>query len=927
MNFKKSSLSQSIGAISLIIATAHSGQLFAQEAGEEAIQEVVVTGFRQSLEAARELKRSMANQTESIVAEDIGKMPDLNLAESLQRVPGVAITREGGEGRQITVRGLGPDFTNTLLNGMEVPASTGGLDATGGVNRSRAFDFNLFSSELFNRITINKSSAAHIDDGGLASTVELFTRRPLDNPGRSISISGQGSYNLDSGELDPRYTAFYSDTFMDDTLGVTLGYTSADRTVNQEGFGTVRYSAAREDNSSWAGTDADVMINGTPNPSANYPNQMIDPTQQLDYIWTPRLPRMDSFNRDQERTGYNIGLQWRPQDALTLGLDVVSSEVKADVSSYNYFAQFRGSGNWAAVQPVEVTLDPSGRLIREATFDNVTPRGESRGQFMKTEFDQVVLSAEYDLTDNMTVKALYGNAQSKHHEEQYRFNIQTKTGHPFMFSFAEDPDIAEMSYGFDIFDPTLYTWTNPTLRLDVVDRDYDTFKLDFEARGDSSIVRTGIVYNDRTVTSERGNPVGDTPTNVVNAQSPVSSSNTLHLSDVVDSYGDIIDAPSGFPTDWLVSNFGASIDVFNAGQFEIDPDDPQSFVIDEEVLGGYVEAEVEATLLGKPLTVNAGIRAVTTKLTSKGFTSDGEGGFLPTSFDKEYTDYLPSTNIVWEFYEDVLFRVSMARNLSRPDLGALTAAAEITPINGSVTSGNPDLDPIRANSYDAGVEWYFADESLASLTFFRKEIESFITSDLRENVTLPPELRAVAAQLPAYDPVSPDPSAVGLDSASWDIRSSINGPGAEVNGYEIGYQQTLDFVLPGVGVFANYTHVQSSREDGGGPLEGLSKNSYNAGVFYENEIIGARIVVNDRDDYVSGTSGNGNFSQGNTGPFRVDMSSFWNINENFTATLEVINLTNEDERIFTTGPTGDLNLNQQLNATGREVVFGIRAEF
>ena len=156
---------------------------YAQDANSNSngsVEEVVVTGsFRASLANALNTKRTSANNVDAIVAEDMGKMPDLNLAESLQRVPGVAITREGGEGRNITVRGLGPGFSATTLNGMEVPSSAGGLDSSGGVNRGRSFDFNVFASELFNKIVLNKSAKGSLEEGGLASTVELYSAKPL----------------------------------------------------------------------------------------------------------------------------------------------------------------------------------------------------------------------------------------------------------------------------------------------------------------------------------------------------------------------------------------------------------------------------------------------------------------------------------------------------------------------------------------------------------------------------------------------------------------------------------------------------------------------------------------------------------------------------------------------------------------------------
>jgi len=899
---------------------------YAQETASPSavLEEVQVTSFRRSLEVALELKRNTVNQSESIVAEDIGKMPDLNLAESIQRVPGVAITREGGEGRNITVRGLGPGFTRTTLNGMEVPGSVGGLDSSGGVNRGRDFDFNLFSSEMFNRITINKSGIANIEEGGLASTVELYTRKPLDNPGQIFTVSAQGSYNMDSSEVDPRITAFYSNTFNDDMFGISAGITRSDRTVHQEGAGSVRWTSAYANGRSWVGDDSDVIINGTLNAAANHPEAASDPTQQLDYIWHPRLPRMDSFNRDQTRTGYTLGLQFRPQDDLLLSLDVVGSKLEADVTSFNYQANFRNEQD--DISPVNVTLDPSGRYFIAGTFDDVVNRSESRGQFGETDFLQTVFSAEYDLTDNVTIKAMYGNASSEHHEEQYRFNLDTMP-HTMSYDYSSNSDVPEMTYSSDILDPTQYRWAGPTFRLDEVDRDNDTFRLDLTADGDMSVVRAGLIWNTRSVVSGEGDPRG-----TVTPPAP-NDALTAELQEVNDTFGDIIGGPSGFPTNWLVADFDAAIDAYNAGTFEIDVLDAQTFNVEEKTFGGYVEAEVYTELLGQPLTANAGLRVVTTDVASKGFARDANGVLIPTSFAQDYTEYLPSVNLAWEFYEDVLLRLNMSRNMTRPGLSTLSGAVSVTPINGNVSIGNPDLEPIRANAIDLGVEWYFADESFLSLTLFHKDIESFITGDILELQPLPANIQAIVAALPEYDPSSPlyNPSLLAPDSSDWNIATSVNGEGAALDGYELGYQHALDFLIPGVGVYANFTHVESEAVFGNGvvgSLEGLSENSYNAGVYYENDTFGARLVMNSRDDYVTSQNGsNGNASENTTGPTRFDASAFWNITDNVTATLEVINLTNEKERLYTTGPVGDLNLVREYNATGTEVIFGIRATF
>src|SRR5688572_3178649 len=167
-------------------------------------EEIVVTGFRQSLTAALGAKRADTGITDVIKAEDIADFPDQNLAESLQRIPGVAIDRDAGEGRQITVRGLGSDFTRVRLNGLEALATTGGTDSSGGANRSRAFDFNIFASELFNRLTVRKTASAEVDEGSLGATVDLQTARPFDFDGFVMSASGQIGYNDLAREWDPR---------------------------------------------------------------------------------------------------------------------------------------------------------------------------------------------------------------------------------------------------------------------------------------------------------------------------------------------------------------------------------------------------------------------------------------------------------------------------------------------------------------------------------------------------------------------------------------------------------------------------------------------------------------------------------------------------------------------------------------------------
>ena len=950
MSFRKNKLSALVAAISGLAGAAAlvSPQVVAQE--DTITEEVVVQGFRQSLEAALNIKRSAANNVESIVAEDIGKMPDLNLAESLQRVPGVAITREGGEGRNITVRGLGPGYTRTTLNGMEVPASTGGLDSSGGVNRGKDFDFNVFPSEIFNRIDINKSAIASIEEGGLASTVELYTQHPLDNPGLNASIGAQTTVDSFAGEADPRLTAVFSNTFADDTFGVLVSVARSERTVRQQGYGTVRYSSPYANGQrSWVGFDSDVTINGTPNVAALYPGVDIqdldgDPltvglpgedggdnrtNELLDFMWFPRLPRMDSFNREQERTGYTGSFKFRPSDLADITLDLVGSKLKADVSSYNYFALFRNT--FQAIEPTSITLDPTGRYAIAGSFNNVTPRSESRGQFSETDFLQTVLSGKFSLTDAVSMDVMYGRATSEHEEDQYRYNLTASDGHTFSYSNEANADIAEMSFGFDILDPANYEWSGPTIRRDIVERTNDTFKVDFTVEGDNSSVKAGYIWNSREIDSARWDPVDLT------TPSAPDASLTNSLSDVIDDFGNGISAPSGFPTNWLIADYDATNTAYNAGTFVHVPNDSSTFNVTEETSGAYVEANVETELLGRPLTLNTGLRVVETTITSKGVVDDGTGTdtYIPTELESSYTDVLPATNIVWEPADDFLVRLGLSRNISRPGPATLAGTINVTPINGNVAVGNPDLDPERANAVDLSFEWYFTEESLLALTIFHKEIETFITGSTTQGA-LPSNVRDIVAARPEYDSSSPlfEPSALDPFSNDWNVTTSTNGEGADVDGYEIAYQQPLSFLdgwASGFGVFANFTHVKSRAEFGNGilgSLEGLSEDSYNLGLYYETDNYGARVVVNGRDDYITDQTGSdGNASHATTGPTRVDMSAFWNATEQFKVTLEVINATNEEERLFTTGPVGDLDLVREYNSTGTEILLGARYTF
>ena len=205
------------------------------------VDEVVVTGFRASLSAGLDAKRRDANVVDVIVAEDIADFPDLNLAESLQRIPGVSITRDAGEGRNISVRGLDSQFTRVRINGLEALTTTGGTDSSGGANRGRGFDFNVFASELFSNLTVRKTQSASIEEGSLGATVDLRSARPFDYEGFNATVTGQMGYNDLSEKWNPRGSALVTNTWADGKVGALLSVSYSKRDLLEEGFSAVRW--------------------------------------------------------------------------------------------------------------------------------------------------------------------------------------------------------------------------------------------------------------------------------------------------------------------------------------------------------------------------------------------------------------------------------------------------------------------------------------------------------------------------------------------------------------------------------------------------------------------------------------------------------------------------------------------------------------
>ena len=864
-----------------------------------AVEETIeVIGYRHALEESVTLKRDAVNVRDSIVTEDIGKMPDLNLAEAIQRVPGVAIMREGGEGRQLSVRGLDGNFSQVTLNGMEVPASAGGLDSGGAINRGRAFDFNVFPAELFSRIDINKSSVASVEEGGVASTVQMYTASALDSPGMRGSVLLQEGYNDLSQKSDPRFTATFSATNKANTLGLMISAAQTDRNSWQDGFGTVR----------WAQPDA-----------AFRGNETTLSTTELRSLWYPRLPRQDSFRHDDERKGIASALQYHPNERLNMRLNYVHSDFQTTTSSYNAFGQFRRSAPWGynSITPINVTVDHegSGEVAVAGTFRGVALRTESRQTEDQTLFDQLVGDFEYHINENLTLTGMVGRAQSDYEDLQFRVNIETTDPNiVFSYDFTQNPDIAAIHYNIDVTDPKNYVLQdNELLQKNDVNRTNDTARVDLDwLFGVGHNLKFGTIYNDREVDSQQFQE-DKLPPGV-----PLSSISRVFNFEDVGNYG------AATQTHFLVLDFDRAKEAYHFGSNFQPFRGPgrATWVVTEKTTGVYGEYNWATQLQERPLRVNLGTRYVDTKTSGMGWLTSNTSNTERNS----YGDLLPSLSVAYDVRPDLVLRAGLSRSMTRPDLNQLAPVKAYSDVNFQVSGGNSQLEPLRSNNVDLGAEWYFAPKAVIGFAVFYKDIDSFISTPTTTEPLRPEDRAAVAAVYPTQ-PGLLDPTLL------WTYRTAANTDGTNLKGFEIAYSQNFNH-LPGFwgnfGFTGNYSYVDGettvirNNRVTDVPLQGMSNNSWNGTLFYETPRWGARVSVNNRDDYVTSNQGqNGNVSEATTGPIRYDMSAFYHFNTHLSLTLEGINLTNEEERLYTTGD-GSMNLVREINFSGRQGFLGVR---
>jgi TonB-dependent receptor len=799
------------------------------------------------------------------------------------------------------------------INGLEALSTVGSSDGQGGANRTRGFDFNVFASDLFSQLIVRKTASADVDEGSLGATVDLRTARPFDYEGFTLASSLQGSFNDVTDTTDPRFAGLIANTWADGKFGALVSVAYSERQTLDEGTGTVR----------WA--------NGTANGGFN-PASPFQPARAID-VYAPRFPRYTLMEHDQKRLGITASLQFKPTDNTQFGLDAMYSKIDAERNE-KYIEANGLSKTGAQGKPQIMVLDgviENGALVY-GVFDNVDIRSEHRHDEWSTAFKQISLDGEHRFTDNFKITGKVGTSKSEFENPIQATVMMDKLDvDGYSYDYRGNPNQPVFDYGFDPTDPNGWTLSTIRLRENYVSNDFDSGQLDFKWLMTPSFTLTGGIQakNYGYVSSERRRAATETT-------NPPFPGGTLAVPADMTELASLTGL-SGAPGTWRVLDFDGvanAFDIFSdSGPFAMANFAASDASVEEKDRSAYLMGEFSTDIGSVPFSGNFGVRYVRTEQTSTGI-AQASGVPTATTVNREYSDTLPSINLVAEVLPDFLIRFSAAKVMSRPPLGSLSPGVTVS-VSGSaltVSGGNPLLDPVRAKTADLGFEWYFDEGAMLSLGFFYKDIESFIQNTRESRVY---SESGLPASLLDGTTATPDDTFV--------FNIPINTPGGDLTGFEFNYIQPFTF-LPGAwsnfGAQLNYTYVDSQIQymlaNGTAAqktdLLGLSKHSWNATLFYEGKRFSGRISATNRDDYLIQVPGTeigfdsaGNGVHGQSGTTVVDASIRWKINEQFEVSLEGSNLTNEAQESWVSNPTVQLPL--EYSETGRQFLLGLRYKF
>ena len=906
------------------------GSLNADQVGSDdaAAADIVVTGVRESIRSAQAIKRNADQIVDSVQAQDIGKLPDANTTEALQRIAGVQIQRRYGEGATtfdqrtqpaVTVRGL--TQVQNFLDGRAVYSASGG----------RAFDLEGVPPELLSGIDVYKNAPANIIEGGVGGAVNLRTRKPFDAPGEVISATARANYYDRTDKAGYTASALYSNRFETGMgeIGFLANLVYSKSQYRQDGFLAGPFAPVAP--GSIAGAPANAQV--------PYGFELYD----------------DSGSR--RRFGVAAALQWQANDDVLVTAQYQGTKYWFDrEGAYFYDYNNRSNATGANGAITSYGTDPLPGASFAFNKDGYATRGSLQNQVFETaRYDQELWSASQNYTFNVAwqasdrlragfdvqyLKSYYNADRNGHVLSLYSQAGQTGLTGPRRS--VVDFDLTGKYPRWDVRDPALLNnpanYTTPYIADTLTRNDADTLALAYDLEYDVeggflSKLRGGARYADNSLDlrgtwnagcittlgfdSNCSAPAG-TPLVPLSRNPQLSTTgpgknwfdgNTLKGGAIFPAF------PGGKgvseQTDALFALFGAQTrDTFLPGDLNRQT---------EKTYTGWAIADYAFPVGSIKIDGGLGVRVVKTKATSIGTQFNSNGTITPISTGTDYTRVLPSVNLRAQFTDRFQARLAFSKGIARPNFDQLSTnvnlgnALQVNPVTGrpGASSGNPLLNPIESDNYDVTLEWYFAQAGSLTAGLFYKKVDGFLASG-----TVPRT----------------------FNNVSYDLSTTVNSGDGEVKGVEIGYQQFFDFLpglLSGFGIQANYTYVDSSVSNPFAtagtsipesvPLEKLSKHSYNLIGLYEKGPLTARLAWNWRSSYLDQTTGSGaNGIPQFARPYAsLDASVSVNLNEHIALSVDAVNLNNRMNVLYIGTPTAPLQY--QLN--DRRFGLSIRATY
>jgi TonB-dependent receptor len=690
---------------------------------------------------------------------------------------------------------------------------------------------------------------------------------------------------------------------------MSLAYT--DRELVEEGHSTVRWDRG---NSSGGFAPSSPY---TPALSAN--------------TFHPRIPRYGVLGHEQQRLGVTGAFQFQPSEATLFSLDVLYADFDAKrTEDFLEAISFSRTGSGKPQTIVrDGAVDARNNLVY-GVFDNVDVRSESRYDELSTKFTQFTLSGEHEISDGVRIDGRIGHSKSAFDNPiQTTVTLDRVDADGVVWDYRNNDRLPLIDYGFDVNDPANWTFANGLseirLRPQQADNTFDSaeFNLAFDFN-DVWTFKGGMLWKQYEFETSEARRASETVVPALPAGTTVADlSRILSLNN--------LNVPNGTDVSWVAPDaaaFARLFDIYsNSGLFALTTSVASARGnnrdVTEEDLGAWLQADFSTEWGQIPVSGNFGARYVQTDQSSSGFAVVNNNPVLLT-VKRDYDDWLPSVNLVAEIQPDLLLRFGAAKVMSRPGLGNLTPGVTVSVSGGNrtVTGGDPLLEPFRATTADVSLEWYFAEESLLSLALFYKDIDTFVQTS-RE--TRPYSTSGLPASL------LDGTTATVNDDFQFNIP--VNTPGGELSGLELSWQQPFHF-LPApfndMGAIFNYTYVDSQIQyvtsTGVAALQadltGLSKNAYNATLYYETQRFGMRVSAAYRDDYLTTIPGrNGADVEGTKGTLNLDASASYQIDDHWELSFEALNLTDEynDQWVDSIGDRASV-----YHHTGRQYMLGVR---